>query len=302
MIGRWALAGMMVLGAVTAAVAAEKPRVPPGRDPGGVAIAIIGPGVDYTQARVAKRLARDGEGEIVGFDLIDGDRRPYAVDVAEIESAAHHRFVLHLLEPQVPSRLAVFRANSDDRLSLAQAISLVAKTPARIVFLAGGFPESPVPDFEFLAAASKQFPELLFIVPAGDQAEKLDAPGRETLPNAVVVSASGSGSDVPALFPQTGAYPGKPNQGTGVDLATSGNHAWARCKGTDCETAGGNTSQIAAARVAGLAARLSAENAALGGASLKAAIVALAKSDVAEAEVKTRYGVIEKTGPDFRVK
>lgn len=297
MTGRWAIAGVMVLYAVTAVMAAEKPAVPPGRDPGGVAIAIVGSGVDYTQAGVAARLARDGEGEIVGFDLIDGDRRPY-----EAGDVSTQQFVAPLIEPQVPSRVAVFRAKSDDRVSMAQAVSFVSKSPARIVFLAGGFPESPAPDFEFLAAASKQFPELLFVVPAGDQGAELDAPGRETLPNVVVVSVSGIGSDVPSLIPPTGAYPGKPNHGAVVDVATSGNHAWERCKGSDCETTGGNYSQIAAARVAGLAARVLAENAALGGAVLKEAIVALAKLDVAAGVVKTRYGVIEKTGADFRAK
>ena len=39
---------------------AGKPKVPPGRDPGGVAIAVIGSGVDYTLTNIARRLARDG--------------------------------------------------------------------------------------------------------------------------------------------------------------------------------------------------------------------------------------------------
>lgn len=274
MIERWGLAGVMVLCAVTAVVAAEKPRVPAGRDPGGVAIAIVGPGVDYTQVGIAERLARDGEGEIVGFDLIDGDRRPYVAASTQAEKAALQQLVGPLLEPEVPSRLAVFRAKSGERLSVAQAISFVSKSPARIVFLTGGFPESPAPDFEFLAAASKQFPELLFVVPAGDQAVELDATEREAMPNVLIVVAASSGGVRAAKV---------------VDVATDGGSP-------------GGDSQLAAARVAGLAARVSAENAALGGASLKAAIVALAKADLAEGAVKTRYGVIEKTGADFRAK
>lgn len=55
----------------------KKPPVPPGRDPGGVAVALIGTGIDYTLPAVARRLARDGEGELIGWDLQDEDRKPF---------------------------------------------------------------------------------------------------------------------------------------------------------------------------------------------------------------------------------
>src|SRR5215467_9057175 len=56
-------------------LAPKKPPVPPGRDPGGVAVALIG--IDYTLPAVARRLARDGEGELIGWDLQDQDRKPF---------------------------------------------------------------------------------------------------------------------------------------------------------------------------------------------------------------------------------
>jgi hypothetical protein len=49
-----------------AQTAADKPKVPPGRDPGGFAIALFSTGVDYTDPAVANCLARDGEGELIG--------------------------------------------------------------------------------------------------------------------------------------------------------------------------------------------------------------------------------------------
>ena len=49
--------------------------MPSGRDPGGVAIALFGTGIDYTLP-LAQRLARDGEGELIGWDLEDKDRKP----------------------------------------------------------------------------------------------------------------------------------------------------------------------------------------------------------------------------------
>lgn len=285
---RWVLAGVMVAGAVAGAMAAGKPRVPAGVDPGGVAIAIVGPGVDYMDARVAKRLARDGEGEIAGFDLIDGDRRPFAE-----KDGPSQMFVAELMEPKVPSRLALFRAKPADRVSMAQAVSFVSKGPARIVFFSNGFPDTPVPDFQFLAAASKQFPDLLFVVPAGDQAVCFNADGTDNLPNVVVVTARSPASD------------GLSIGGGSVDVAADGDVKLGSCEGdgTGCERHEGSYSQIAAARVAGLAARVAAEGAALGGAALKDAIVALAKANAAVvAAGATRYGVIEKTGADFRAK
>jgi len=288
MTARWVVAGVMVLGAVARAAAADKPPVPIGVDPGGVAVAIVGPGIDYTDRDIAKRLARDGEGEIVGFDLIDGDRRPYAVGQTAGERSSQSQFVSLLLDQQ-SSRIAVFRADAAQRVSLARAISYVAKGPARIVFLPGGLPESPTPDFEFLAAASKQFPELLFVVPAGDQAAVLDGPVRGDLSNVLVVTAVASGSDVTTA---------KPNRGAWVDLAALGGLTRAACGAAGCATVTGSYSQIAAARVAGLAAKLTAETSGLGGAALKRAIVALARRDAA---ATTRFGMIE-TGADRSAK
>src|SRR2546423_15285496 len=61
---------------VAAVAQGKKPPLPPGRDPGGVAIALITTGIDYTVLEVGQRLARDGEGELIGWDLGDQDRKP----------------------------------------------------------------------------------------------------------------------------------------------------------------------------------------------------------------------------------
>ena len=64
----------------TAASQASEPKVPAGLDPGGTAIAILGDGIDYTKPVIAKRLARDGEGDLIAWDFVDNDIRPYAKD------------------------------------------------------------------------------------------------------------------------------------------------------------------------------------------------------------------------------
>ncbi len=55
---------------------AADPKVPTGLDPGGTAIGLVTTGIDYTDPEIAARLARDGEGEAIGMDLVDGERLP----------------------------------------------------------------------------------------------------------------------------------------------------------------------------------------------------------------------------------
>ena len=76
----WIGLAIMLLWVTPSALAqSKKPRVPPGLDPGGVAVAIADPvGIHYADPQIAQRLARDGEGELIGWDFVDEDRRPFA--------------------------------------------------------------------------------------------------------------------------------------------------------------------------------------------------------------------------------
>jgi hypothetical protein len=148
-----------------AAVAAPSdPPVPPGRDPGGVAVAIIGPGIDYTQPDIAARLARDGEGEIIGWDFADNDRLPFQ------ESTRGCSFDLcnppltykRLASEAASSRIEVCRTHAplvvapEELGPLASAISMASKSPAQIILLLN----MPA---QIIEAASRRFPSLLFV-------------------------------------------------------------------------------------------------------------------------------------------
>jgi hypothetical protein len=58
---------------------ALNPPVPPGDDPGGIPVAVVDTGVNYLLPEIASRLARAQDGEILGFDYWDLDRRPFDV-------------------------------------------------------------------------------------------------------------------------------------------------------------------------------------------------------------------------------
>src|SRR5262245_28751980 len=127
--------GMLAF-AGTALAQAKKPPLPPGRDPGGVAIALITTGIDYTAPHIAQRLARDGEGELIGFDLVDNDNRP--LGAARADTPAHWGgdgtvLAASILDATIGARLVPVRIDPSNSTSLARAVAFIAQTPARIV-------------------------------------------------------------------------------------------------------------------------------------------------------------------------
>lgn len=239
--------------------------MPPGRDPGGLAIAVIGSGLDYTRPEIGNRLARDGEGEIVGFDLVDGDRRPYARAEGPSGSCGDigcNALPTHLaLAEGQAARLAPFRATLSEERMLAGAIGMVAKSPARVVLIDGA-PSSAV-----MAAAAERFPQLVFVAPAADPAPQ---PARAALPNLILARDAAS--------PVTKAADGAPPVAADVAAPAMGRvlNALARCPETGCPMEPGLADRLAAARIAALAVRLAAVEPQLDGAGLKARISALA--------------------------
>lgn len=144
-----------------------KPRVPAGMDPGGIAVAVIGGGIDYSRGEVAVRLARDGEGQLIAFDVHDNDNRPYdaCADGAQLDRCSLE--VVRTIAGEAPaSRLVIVRA-STKASDLIEAVKFVVRTPARIALLALA---SPIEQRSlFLASAADHFPDVLFIGPvAGD--------------------------------------------------------------------------------------------------------------------------------------
>ena len=134
----------------------------------GVAIALASTaGIDYTRPEVAARLARDGEGEIIGWDFIDNDRRPldrchHTPDVRTTCALDHATAVVRsMVERALNPRLVVIRASTSLPQSLVQSVQLVAQSPARIALVV---PEGAVPvPRTFLEQAARRFPSLLIV-------------------------------------------------------------------------------------------------------------------------------------------
>jgi hypothetical protein len=184
-----------------------KPSLPPGRDPGGVAVAVMTTGVDYTAPPVALRLARDGEGELIGYDLLDNDNRPFGRDREQTPASAGGdgtRLAADLADPTIGARLVPVRVDPRNPASLARAVAFISHTPARIVVVPMWSPRKE--DWLAFGDAAEKSPQLLFVVAAGDGGQDIDKepvyPAALGLPNILVVTAARAGagpSDQPRL-------------------------------------------------------------------------------------------------------
>lgn len=257
----WALA-------CEAAVPGRKPKVPAGRDPGGVAVGLIGAGVDYTLPQIAQRLARDGEGELVGWDVAADDRRPLDTEPPGADQPRGTVPASIILREAGATRLVVVRSKPGDGIAHGKAAVVAARSPARIALVAFASPERG--EWEPFRQVAAHFSHMLFLVPAGDAGLDLDAhasyPAALDLPNVLVVTATDGRGNLLA-----GA-----NRGTRtVDVAVPAEAVEAYgAEGKPVQLSG---SMAAAARATALAARLLAVEPGLSGESLKNRLLSFAK-------------------------
>lgn len=120
-----------VLHSAPASFAAD-PKVPPAVESGNrVPIAILTAGFDYTRPEIAARLARDGEGEIIAWDVMGEDRFPFdAAGDTELMTALASN-----LPEAAPVSLLAVKVDVRDPVSLAKGLAFVARTPARTVMV-----------------------------------------------------------------------------------------------------------------------------------------------------------------------
>lgn len=244
----------------------KKPKPPVGRDPGGVAVAIIGAGVDYRRPEIAQRLARDGEGEIIGWDMIDNDQRPLETAAAagpgrRVPPFAGTRAAELLLAEAPASRLVPVRMQEGDAMALGGALAFASRTPARVAVVLASPRQEP---WALFAEAARRAKQLLVIVPAGRASDRGAWRGARGLDAAIVVTAAAEDGSLHDAIAQTPE---------GADVAVPVAAMPAGDAGTEPETAAENA---AALRLGALAARVLGREPSLDGAALKARLLGLA--------------------------
>ncbi len=261
----------------------KKPRVPPGLDPGGVAVAIAAPiGLPYTAPHLAQRLARDGEGELIGWNFVDDNRRPFADTPGLATSTMAANIVLH---EAGSARLVVFRTKNET-LALGRLMVFTAKGPAKVLLLFTASDRRE--DWAAFTEAATHFKHVLIIVPAGSElpGETGAYPAGLPLDTILTVRDSDPGGNLRA-----GAHV--------ADIAAPANAG--PPLSSDRRSVGFAPHAAAAARIAALAARLVAAEPKLEGAALKARILALAKPLPSPHDKATRHGWIAEPQRPFRV-
>ena len=189
------------------------PKVPPAKDPGLVPVALVGSGIDYTDMSLAQRLARDGEGNIVGWDFVDNDIFPYSKDAVSNAQAS-----LLLANPGV--ELVPVRVDAADYKGAGGAASFLSRTPVRIVVVT--MTSQKKEDWAIFTKAAEVFGKLLFVVPAGEAAALY--PASLNLANVLSVTtplAKADGANVAMAVPAETAAGLEASTAAAIVLATA---------------------------------------------------------------------------------
>ncbi|RMF01860.1 MAG: hypothetical protein D6773_09515 [Alphaproteobacteria bacterium] len=287
---RWSpgIAAMALALALSAAeplrAGSGEPPLPPGQDPGGVALALIDSGINYTLPHIAKRLARDPQGRLLGFDFADGDRLPYDVVPGRKAAVAIHHgtAVASIVIAEAPRvRLIPYRFHPKRYEAFAQIVEHIARGPARIAAMPlGGYRKG---DWEAFRRAAEAHPEILFIFSAGNDGRDIDRepvyPASFGIPNAIVVTSSDAFGRI---------APGSNWGRRSVDISTPGEQIPTRDHLGAFKTASG--SSFAVPRIAALAARLKAAHPDWKPQRLKSEILKLAVPSPGERQPRTAHG------------
>lgn len=247
------------------------PPVPAGDDPGGVRVAVVDSGVNYTLPFVAERLARDEAGEILGFDYWDMDRRPFDANPAASPyfPQRHGTAVASvLLREAAEAALVPYRYPRPDMARMGALVEGAARAGVTIMVMPLGSRDRE--DWTAFETAARDHPEMLFIVAAGNTGESLDEhpmwPPALDLANMIVVTSAEADGRL-----GRGSSWGRRS----VDLMVPGEDVpvidW---QGQESRGAG---SSYAAPRLGALAARLKAANPQWNAPELKTAILSFAE-------------------------
>ncbi len=290
--GRYAgvlIAWCLCVTAASAQTGPPKPKVPPGQDPGGLAVALIGAGVDYRRPDIAAWLARDGEGEMIAWDVIDDDPRPLeAAPVASRQVPPHAGTIMaQRLKAEAPAiRLIPIRVPDADPLALGGALAFTAQTPARIaVLLAAADRQPDARSWALFRDTARRAAHLLIITTSrhrgGDSDGGTSAPQPLGLDTLVTVTAADAAGAIIA-----GATWGAERVDVAIPVGPESVPA------ADAPDRAAALENVAAVRLAALAARLLALDPGLNGQGLKARLIALARPFPGSPAMRTRYGWI----------
>ncbi len=182
--------------APTGVVESLNPPVPPGTDPGGVAVALVDAGVNYLLDDVAAALARDRSGNILGYDFWDMDTRPFDANPSQspFYPRRHGTRTATLLLAEAPvTRIVPYRYPRPDMSRMRRVVEEAAAHGVRIVNLSLGGNDAA--EWNVFAEAAARHPHILFVASAGNNGRDIDVepvyPASLALDNLITATSAG---------------------------------------------------------------------------------------------------------------
>ena len=269
------------------------PAVPKGLDPGGILVAVIDTGINYLLPDFSKRLARDRNGDLLGYDFWDDDKRPFDVDFSRSPffPLHHGTAVTSIILREAPTaRIAPYRFPRPQMERMSDVIAHAVKSGARIINLAMGSKRKK--DWITFEIAARAHPELLFIVSAGNDGVDIDEmplyPAALNIANMITVTSADNFGRL-----ATGANWGKAS----VDIMVPGERvSVVDHRGVEGKASG---SSFSVPRVVALAARWLRKFPGWTVQDLKSAILSRARPAPSQAEDLIKYGWIPDPTDDY---
>jgi hypothetical protein len=169
------------------------PRPPGGAAP--VRIGMVDSGVNYLLPEINRRLARDADGQLIGYDFWDMDALPF--DAHPVNSGfflqRHGTRTASLLLREAPGiELVPYRYPRPDMSRMQALVEHAASNQVFILGMPLGSNKSA--DWSSFARAAREHPQLLFIVSAGNDGRDIDErpvyPASLDLENLLVVTSA----------------------------------------------------------------------------------------------------------------
>ena len=151
------------------------PPVPKADDPGGEPVAIVDTGVNYLLPSIARRLARDENGDLAGYDFWDLDRRPFDSNPhrSPFFPARHGTEVASLIAAEAPvAKLLAYRFPRPDMTRFRDLVDHAAGQGVRVLNLS--LVSFHRQEWAALETAMMAHPEMLFVVAAGNDGRHVD--------------------------------------------------------------------------------------------------------------------------------
>jgi hypothetical protein len=170
------------------------PELPDAADYLGIRVAMVDSGVNYQHAAIFKRLARDRNRQMLGYDFWDEDAFPYDLSIGQSEFFPRHhgtRTASLLLDESPFASLIPYRYPKPDMQRMAELVRHAAAHGVQVIGLPIG--SGRASDWVALKQAIDKYTEILFVISAGNEGLDIGQtpryPAVFSAPNVLVVGS-----------------------------------------------------------------------------------------------------------------